>query len=86
MVVTTKCGVKVEFDGDRVARILAPKHRYGSLLYGLCGNCDGKRRNDLLVQGKPLQRGRKRRRDQLQAFARQFLVRDASGLPSDDPQ
>ena len=78
--------MKVEFDGDRVARILAPKHRYGSLLYGLCGDCDGRRRNDLLVQGKLLQRGRKRRRDQLQAFARQFLVRDTSGLQSDDPQ
>ena len=75
--VISKCGVKVEFDGDREARVLAPRSQYESAMYGLCGDCNGKRHNDVLVQGKALKSFGNRKRG-LRAFALQFLVQTDS--------
>ena len=48
-----KCNMKVGFNGhgtDSVA-IVSVDPKYGKKMIGLCGDCDGNRRNDLKTKG-----------------------------------
>ena len=75
VVVTSRCGVTVRFDGAAaLAEVVTPRRLYGSALTGLCGDCNGQRADDLLVGGEPLKSLPGKKKDAVRAFARQYLL------------
>ena len=83
MKLESQCGLKVRFDGVHAVVITLPD-RYAGKVEGICGNCDGNPKNDLMLSGRDLSHTANKTMA-YEEFARQYLLVDDSDQPATDP-
>jgi len=73
---TTSCGVTILWNGISTIQVSVPRE-YGSLLTGICGNCNGKRDDFKTKSGKDVSNDK----NKFKLIGESFAVTDDSDQP-----